>query len=416
MKRLLAVLSLCLWITLLPFPANPAITPAAASDASGAIDGALASDVFASQSASAPAASGPETYAGQSLCLPGIYLQAPGNCLPLGPSAYLTRMAQEGLVLPIRPLPATHPDASLSQMTDSYILVTKQAIPVYKTIADAAAHSKYRVLAYGMKYLAITDRVVENNVVYYQIVSGGWVEAGEAGASCCIHAGRFLGLVFSQTPRNNFGWIVDTTTSRTAPGYQSPETGKKYYRENVVQIYAVKSADKTDWYMIGPNEWVEHRYIRELAINTTPPKGVVGNRWIEINLYQQTMAVYDQDRLVYATLIASGMAPFYTRPGLFQIQTKKLTETMSGSFEPDRSDYYYLENVPWTMYYDEERALHGAYWRAVYGYPQSHGCVNLAPGDAHWLYDWAHVGDWVYVWDPSGQTPTDPKFYGPGGA
>ena len=44
--------------------------------------------------------------------------------------------------------------------------------------------------------------------------------------------------------------------------------------------------------------------------------------------------------------------------------------------------------------------------------PQSHGCVNLSPGDAHWLYDWAEVGDYVYVFDPSGQTPTE--GYGPG--
>ena len=33
----------------------------------------------------------------------------------------------------------------------------------------------------------------------------------------------------------------------------------------------------------------------------------------------------------------------------------------------------------------------------------SHGCVNLSIGDSHWLYDWANVGDSVYVYDPSGR-------------
>ena len=61
------------------------------------------------------------------------------------------------------------------------------------------------------------------------------------------------------------------------------------------------------------------------------------------------------------------------------------------------------------MYFDGARALHGAYWRAKMGFEQSHGCVNLTIGDAHWIYDWAQVGDLVYVWDPSGQTPTDPS-------
>jgi len=78
---------------------------------------------------------------------------------------------------------------------------------------------------------------------------------------------------------------------------------------------------------------------------------------------------------------------------------------------------YYLEDVPWTMYYDDARgALHGAYWRANLGFPQSHGCVNCSVGDSHWIYDWAQEGDWVYVWDPSGKTPVDPNDYTQGGA
>jgi lipoprotein-anchoring transpeptidase ErfK/SrfK len=68
------------------------------------------------------------------------------------------------------------------------------------------------------------------------------------------------------------------------------------------------------------------------------------------------------------------------------------------------------------MYFDQARALHGAYWHNSFGYKQSHGCVNLSPADSQWLYMWGDVGDWVYVWDPSGETPTDPSLYGAGGA
>jgi len=32
------------------------------------------------------------------------------------------------------------------------------------------------------------------------------------------------------------------------------------------------------------------------------------------------------------------------------------------------------------------------------------------------LFNWANNGDYVYVWDPSGSTPTDPNYYTPGGA
>ena len=41
---------------------------------------------------------------------------------------------------------------------------------------------------------------------------------------------------------------------------------------------------------------------------------------------------------------------------------------------------------------------------------------DMSIGDSHWLFNWANEGDPVYVWDPSGQTPTDPKLYTQGGA
>jgi lipoprotein-anchoring transpeptidase ErfK/SrfK len=117
------------------------------------------------------------------------------------------------------------------------------------------------------------------------------------------------------------------------------------------------------------------------------------------------LAVYQDNRLVFATMISSGTGEFYTRQGVFQIERKLETEDMSGAFTADKSDFYYLEDVPWTMYYDGARAIHGAYWHDGFGFKQSHGCVNLSVADAYWLFKWAHEGDWVYVWDPTGETP-----------
>jgi lipoprotein-anchoring transpeptidase ErfK/SrfK len=58
---------------------------------------------------------------------------------------------------------------------------------------------------------------------------------------------------------------------------------------------------------------------------------------------------------------------------------------------------YYLENVPYVMYFFEDYALHGAYWHNNFGYQMSHGCVNLAPSDAGWLYSWSEYGTVVNV-------------------
>jgi lipoprotein-anchoring transpeptidase ErfK/SrfK len=48
-----------------------------------------------------------------------------------------------------------------------------------------------------------------------------------------------------------------------------------------------------------------------------------------------------------------------------------------------------LPGVPWCTYFHwNGSALHGAYWHNDYGRPRSHGCLNLRPEDAKWLYRW----------------------------
>jgi hypothetical protein len=55
----------------------------------------------------------------------------------------------------------------------------------------------------------------------------------------------------------------------------------------------------------------------------------------------------------------------------------------------DKESVYSVADVPWTMYYDRDFALHTAYWHDGFGSPRSHGCVNLSPRDARLLYHWS---------------------------
>ncbi|MCJ7715561.1 MAG: L,D-transpeptidase, partial [Anaerolineales bacterium] len=180
-------------------------------------------------------------------------------------------------------------------------------------------------------------------------------------------------------------------------------TGRYLEHQQLVQIYEEETIEGWDWYLIGPDEWVIQTAVAKVSPRSGPPEGLAWTRWIEVDLYEQTMVVYDNRELVFATIIASGVHPYYTYPGIFKIEEKLDITRMR--YLTDPSDAYNLESVPWTMYFDDRRAFHGAYWRANLGYPQSHGCVNLSVGDSHWLYDWAHLGDRVFVYDPTGKTP-----------
>ena len=360
--------------------------------------------------------SGYEPFAGQPLCQPDAYLYDPQDCVPMGPSQTITQMAQKGIVYPFLPIQASKPDPALNQTELHFAKVNvppPDAAPLYSSYEDAISGNNPtgRLKPGKLIYVSYTNRSDVDGNAFVFLRSGIWMRASPS-----PDYSHFQGLLFKENPISKFGWIVGPGKPRTDPGYAAAELSSPLPLESVVQIYDTQDKDGTTWYMVGMNQWLERRYIRELPIAPTPPQGVDNNRWIDINLYEQTMGVYENGHLIFATLIASGMKPFYTQPGLFKIYKKKPTETMSGAFEADKSDYYYLEDVPWTMYFDQARAIHGAYWRAMFGYEQSHGCVNMSVGDAHWVYDWAKEGDWVFVHDPSGATPTDPKFYTNGGA
>ncbi|MEM6961787.1 MAG: L,D-transpeptidase [Myxococcota bacterium] len=119
-----------------------------------------------------------------------------------------------------------------------------------------------------------------------------------------------------------------------------------------------------------------------------------GERWIDIDLGQQTLVAYEGERPVFATLISSGRAyrpgdeeNYETPTGVFRVTSKHLTHTMDGDSVGDGP--YSIEDVPYVMYFKLAYALHSAFWHNLFGRPRSHGCVNMSPLDARWLFEWA---------------------------
>lgn len=374
---------------------------------------ARAADAMNSAPPGAPAA----------LCLPDVYLYDPGDCLPAGPSAYMSRIAQEGIHLPVAPLTYSKIDPALGSTSVRYGEVRNMPAPVFPSLDDAVKGSK-KAAAERMNgnfvFISYTNEQSVNGKRFYEVGPGRWMTGNDISRLGIIPPP--LGITFTSTPKTPFAWVLTYFTqngyleTKRTPGTEVADyTGRRLNLYDIVPVFGEQDVNGEMWYRIGPEEWAPAKFVARVKPNTTPPEGVSGDRWIEVNLFDQTLAVYDRRELVFATVIASGAEPFWTRPGVFQIFEKHETTPMRGAFEADASDAYYLEDVPWTMYFDGARALHGAYWRAKMGFVQSHGCVNLTVGDARWLFDWGQLGDWVYVWDPSGKTPTDPSLYTSGG-
>ncbi len=347
----------------------------------------------------------------QALCPPDIYIDDSQDCLPFGPTAYLSEMATKGFTFPETPLPVQQPDPSLSEVQYQYAYVRSRRAPIYRTLTDAVKDNKSNILRWitpGFNYVSI-EKTEYSRGKYYYYTDVGWMSASDL---VVTDIPTFQGVEFSETPEHPFGWVLamfseggKAETKRT-PGFGSDDyTGHQLDHMQLVKIYDIKTIGKWDWYMVGPDEWIIQTAVAKVVPHSNPPEGMTWDRWIEVNLYEQTVAVYEDRELVFATLMASGADPHYTYPGIFKIYEKLDYTRMRYLTDPE--DAYNLENVPWTMYFDDRRAFHGAYWRASLGYPQSHGCVNLSVGDSRWLYEWAKLGDRVYVHDPSGKTPTE---------
>lgn len=123
---------------------------------------------------------------------------------------------------------------------------------------------------------------------------------------------------------------------------------------------------------------------------STPASAYTPSRRIQVDLSDQRLYAWEGKNLVYSMRVSTGKRSTPTRTGRFTIQTKLRATRMRGR-------NYNLADVPYTMYYSGDYAIHGAYWHNRFGRAVSRGCVNLPVRQARKLYNWADVGTRVIV-------------------
>jgi hypothetical protein len=140
--------------------------------------------------------------------------------------------------------------------------------------------------------------------------------------------------------------------------------------------------------------WVKSDEVRTATKPTDLPWFAKGTtKWVDVSILQQTLVLWEGATPVYATLVSTGKdglgdpkTTHSTPTGLFRIYQKHVTTTM----DSDMADHEFeLRDVPWVMYFSSGYALHGAYWHDAFGRARSHGCVNLSPIDARYVFFWA---------------------------
>ncbi len=234
----------------------------------------------------------------------------------------------------------------------------------------------------GFNFIQATDANVEG---WVQRQGGEWIRSSAGKPET---PSKFTGFALPDNWRHPFAIIVDKAGhfASSRPG----ETGSRdsgffarYHR--LVNIFA-RAEDQRGkvWYLVGPDQWIRQELVA-MFMPAPQPEAVAGH-WVAVDLFEQTLIAYEDDRPVFATVVSSGLSQWPTVEGLFKVWARLRNDTMSGATgEPDA---YYVQNVPWAMYFKAGYSLHGAYWHGDFGYRRSHGCVNLSVSDARWIYDW----------------------------
>lgn len=121
-----------------------------------------------------------------------------------------------------------------------------------------------------------------------------------------------------------------------------------------------------------------------------------GDMWIEVDRAKQIVTVYKGSTKVKTFNVCTGKDATQTNNGTFYINIKYQTQDMRGAD-------YLTKGVKWISYFNGGEGFHAAPWNTVgiaTGNPVdhgSHGCVNMLPADAQWIFQNSEVGTMVKV-------------------
>lgn len=282
-----------------------------------------------------------------------------------------------------------------------YGVVRADATPVYEDAESVRLGAPLASVERGTK-IVLRGRIAVDGVDYVRNRRGHLLPRESVGYMG--QGSQWAGVPVDTAARLPFGWI----TARSARVHDAPDGRRVDLLAFRTRVEALEERD--GWVRVGEGRWVRGRDLGLVRRIARPDGTGPGPRWIDVDQGEQTLVLYENDRPVFATLVSAGRG-HKTPRGNYPIWAKIAEITMDNQPYEDRA--YTVEGVPWVLFFQEHNAIHGTYWHDSFGRAASHGCVNLSPLDARWLFDWTEKGTPVWVYDSSGQKSADTVAVGP---
>jgi len=263
----------------------------------------------------------------------------------------------------------------------SYGFANQDGARLYRTLEDADYDEWDREFD-PRSGLHIRATVTHHGHEYVRLVDGGYVPVGDVRPA---RPSAFHGLQLE--PGQLAAWV----TGRRGLVRPRPGRGKVLRRLDHragVPVLEQTTLGRALWVKVAEGEWASGQGLRVVEPAEPPPSVGPDEHWVHVDREHQILTAYEGRRPVFATLVSTGRRGAATPTGTFRIWAKLATTVMSDESDSIDERPYTMQGVPWVMFFNEGVALHGAYWHDDFGQRRSHGCVNLAPTDAAFLFGW----------------------------
>lgn len=268
---------------------------------------------------------------------------------------------------------------------------------------DTPSFSSKQVVLYKQDdVLPIYETIIADPPPVY---NQAWHRVSESGY---VHSSQLQPVkILINTPQKDLpenGVLTDVSVPYTdayiGPSLREPIAYRFYYGSTQWIDELIVDVDKNPWYRVMDDK-IEGRfyYVNASHLHVISPQWLSpiskdipwDEKRIEVYLTEQMMIAYEGSKAVLVAQVSTGdedSNPHWRTPlGSFQIYYKRPSRHMY-SPSPEYGDYD-LPGVPWACFYTEQgHAFHGAYWHNEFGRRRSHGCINLSPQNAKWLYRW----------------------------
>lgn len=301
----------------------------------------------------------------------------------VGPLAWVCgEQARPSTSLPTRERLKTPPDG----MPYRYYFVGRNGAFAYSASSLIDEGVPDSQLEPGFAVAAVAERSVNGERTVFT-TNGLWIPVRDLVE---IRGSRFQGVHLEDTAPTNIGWVIGKPlTTSDAP------FGKAVRR--VAPLSSVRIEERRElrgvvWARLEAGDWVRERDLRLPRLAPPPSQVKDDERWIDVDTSTQILTAYVGARAMFTTLVSTGKghrgSATVTPVGEHRIWVKLASSDMTNVEDRDASQYYAIEAVPWVQFFKAGYGLHAAFWHEGFGAPRSHGCVNLSPKDASFLFTW----------------------------